>query len=248
MSTQDPQRAVSTRVPQRSRLFALAAVLAGIAATGLVLGFAFGHATLLRDLERSSFTWAIPVGILATLGALTVLFLRSHTLHEEGGTGEIGLAPASLLLGIAGGLLWGGATTPLTPHAFGLSPLAVAVGCAAIAAIVLLGGLLGLGRARRQRASDGALMKTGTLTTATVTDKGYDELWEPGEDLLAEPTFRFVDSAGVARWVTRAMVVDRERNLREGDTTQLWYDPKDPGNTKRIVIKAVIDARGSTQG
>lgn len=75
MSTQDPQRAVSTRVPQRSRLFALAAVLAGIAATGLVLGFAFGHATLLRDLERSSFTWAIPVGILATLGALTVLFL-----------------------------------------------------------------------------------------------------------------------------------------------------------------------------
>ena len=89
-------------------------------------------------------------------------------------------------------------------------------------------------------------MKSGTLTTATVSDRGWEDV-HPSRDSLGTPTFTFVDSVGVQRWVTRTMVINRHNPLDNGDTTRLWYDPNHPGNTKRIVIEAVLNAKASDQ-
>ena len=84
------------------------------------------------------------------------------------------------------------------------------------------------------------MMRSGTRTTATVTDKGYD-IFRESARILTSVTFTFTDLNGVQRWVQRPMLITASDPVVEGQETDLWYDPSAPGNDKRIVVKLAVD-------
>lgn len=111
-----------------------------------------------------------------------------------------------------------------------------------IIAIVWL--FFGFSAARSRKAAgerEQEMMRTGRLTTATVTDKGHTKFGE-GTRILTSVTFTFTDAFGVQRWVQRSMVIRFEDPLQEGAQSRLWYDASDPGNDKKIVVEIAVNS------
>jgi hypothetical protein len=122
------------------------------------------------------------------------------------------LGPMAFWLGVGTGTLFA---------AQRLDKLGLAIAGIAFLAVAASAGLSGMAAARsrrRARARRAETLRSGLRTTATVSDRGY------------------------VRWVQRPMVILYENPIVDGQTTDLWYDPADPGNDAKIIVKLAIDA------
>jgi hypothetical protein len=138
--------------------------------------------------------------------------------------------------------LGAGAGTLLAAQRLDKLGLAIAgIAFFAVAASAALTGMAAARSRRRARARREETLRSGLRTTATVSDKGYVRFHE-SDRIFTKVTFTFVDTQSVQRWVQRPMVILYENPIVDGQTTDLWYDPADPGNDAKIVVKLAIDA------
>lgn len=106
--------------------------------------------------------------------------------------------------------------------------------------LLLVLGIAAAGGRTSQSRRDRETLRTGTLTTATVTNKGYDFFRESSR-ILATVTFTFVDLQGTRRWVKKTALIEQSDPIVDGQTTRLWYNAAEPGDTKQIVVEAAHD-------
>ena len=139
----------------------------------------------------------------------------------------VGYGAAAALVGAGSGVLLAAASGV---------PLVIGVALLALGLLLLLLGVRAASGRRAQEARDQQTMRAGTVTTATVTDKGYDFFRESAR-ILTTVTFRFVDLQGTERWVQRMMIIQQANPVVEGQETQLWYDARNPGDEKGIVVE-----------
>ncbi|MCU1527162.1 MAG: hypothetical protein JWP75_925 [Frondihabitans sp.] len=171
---------------------------------------------------------AIPVGMFVSIAAIIAWVAVVMKRPEYG----LAYGTAGLLAGAGIGVL-------AARDKFQDPGLVVFVGVGLLclgAAFIVLGGLAAMSRARAASRQEAA-RRTGTLTTATVSDRGYT-IFRESTRILTTVTFTFVDLGGVRRWVQRPMLIRAEDPLQNGQETQLWYDPARPGDDKSIVVAA----------
>ena len=223
MALTDPtlaRKLTKAKRPSTARVIILVVLL-------LIGGIALGYGwTTLSLFEYDPPALAV-VGIVIGM-PLTILasIVWSWTILRRADIG-IGYGAAAALLGAGSGVLL--AASPGLPLVIGVALLALGL------LFLLLGARAASGR-RAQEARDLQTMRTGTLTTATVTDKGYDFFRESAR-ILTTVTFRFVDLQGTERWVQRIMIIQQANPVVEGQETQLWYDARNPGDEKGIVVE-----------
>lgn len=171
----------------------------------------------------------LPIAILASIGWTTIVFRRRDV--------GLGYGFSAFWFGAGVGVLLASSEQP------GLAGVLRVIGIVALAiAVAFL--VLGLRAALARRAAAEVAVevkRTGTHTTATVSDKGYD-IFRESSRILTTVTFTFTDLQGVQRWVQRPMLVTASDPVVEGRETELWYDPMAPGDDKRIVVKLADDS------
>ncbi|KQZ76044.1 MULTISPECIES: DUF3592 domain-containing protein [unclassified Nocardioides] len=233
MSTIDPiaaRRAKAERAPGALRVgLNLVVLVIGGYLTGV--GWTEMSADVTESPPSTVTMAAVPVGMTLTVIGLIAwgpLLLRSS---------KLGIAQ-----GLAAAASGGGLGTWTTAREIE-SRVAerVGLGLLVLAAALLLLSLFAYRRriARARLAEE--LMKTGTRTLATVSDKGYTASSE-GSSVFTTVTFTFHDAHGVQRWVQRPMMVRRAAPITDGQTTDLWYDAQDPGNDKHIVVALALES------
>lgn len=116
----------------------------------------------------------------------------------------------------------------------------VAWGLLVFGALVLLLGIAAAAGRRRQSVRDLETVRGGTLTTATVTDKGYD-FFRESPRILTSVTFTFTDLQGIQRWVQKTVLIEQSDPITDGQETRLWYDAAHPGDSRRIVVELARD-------
>lgn len=231
MSLVDPSIAKRQRaawVPStRLVTIALGALLVG----GFLTGYGWGGFGEMVDPETAEVqvlaVIAIPLGMMLTIIASiawTALLVRRS---------DIGL-----MYGNAAALLGGGAgvLTVATTLDAPIVPVIIGVVLLALAAAALVAGLAAARARRRDADREVRAMREGSVTTATVSDKGYTVFHE-SDRIFTTVTFTFTDPSGVQRWVQRAMVVRASDPVENGQETRLWFDPRDPGDDSRIVVE-----------
>lgn len=232
MSTVDPIAARKLRANKRPGPVGIVLALGFQFIGGLAAGYGWPHLAVLEDAEPpvlalTAIIVSIPILVLSSI-AWTALAIRSSNL---------GLA-------LGGTLAWLGATLGVGTAAAQLDypPLLTWAGGGCLLIFLLLGclGIIGA-RARRNAARREAdVMRTGTMTPARVTDKGYVSFSDSAK-ILTTVTFTFHDAGGVQRWVQRALLITAAEPVVDGQETMLWYDPTDPGNDKKIVVQLAKD-------
>ena len=239
MSTIDP---VAQRTLRRNRPPRPIAIVVALA-LHLVGGFAMGYgwsgffSAFQAPIEELTAppvitNIAIVVGLPLTIGgAIAWLSLAMKRADLQAFHGA-----AVFCLGAAVGVL-------LASVEFGLPLLLIPIGVAFLGLAVLFLALAARAGSLRTRrlAREESIMHTGTLTTATVSDKGY-VIFRESTRIFTTVTFTFTDLHGAQRWVQRRMVVRAEDPVAEGQQTELWYDPSDPGNDGNIVVKLAVDS------
>ncbi len=232
MSTVDPIAARKLRANKRPGPVRIVLPLGFQFIGGLAAGYGWPHLTVLENVEPPTLAMtaiivSIPLLVLSSI-AWTAVAIRSSNL---------GLA-------LGGTLAWLGATLGVGAAAVQLDypPILtwLAAGCVAIFLFLGSLGIIGA-RARRSAARrEAEVMSTGTMTSARVTDKGYLSFSDSSK-ILTTVTFTFHDLGGVQRWVQRALLITAAEPVVDGQETTLWYDPMDPGNDKKIVVKLAKD-------
>jgi hypothetical protein len=147
----------------------------------------------------------------------------------------LGYGAAAVLLGAGTGLL-----VAASPNDFPAVAVGIAVALFVLGALFLLLGVAAAASRRRQRARDARTAGSGTLTTATVSDKGYDFFHESSR-IITAVTFTFRDLQGTQRWVQKTMVIEQADPIVVGQETRLWYDAANPGDTRGIVVELARD-------
>ncbi|MFB2598232.1 hypothetical protein ACEXQE_10600 [Herbiconiux sp. P17] len=235
MSTIDPAIAARERSAKRPGTVRVAVLLLLLLIGGFGAGFGWGAVGgFSEDVDPPVLVVvAIPVGM-----ALTIVcsILWSATVMRRSDVGLSAGWTAALIGGGAGVLL---AST--TTGSSGADVVLVGVGIGLLV-LGLASFVLGLAAAAtRRRAADTheEILRTGMLTTATVSDQGW-VIFRESTRILTTVTFTFVDTSGVRRWVQKAMVIRAEDPLTNGQQSRLWYDPANPGDEKRIVVEAAM--------
>ena len=230
MSLTDPTLPRKLRQGRRPSTLRVIVLLALLGVGGLALGY--GWTTFGADeqadpppLALAGIVAGLPITILASIGWLSTVMRRADI--------GLGYALAASLIGGGGGVL-----------AAGTSVVASVIGGVLLGAglLFLVLGLSAARARRQQEVRDQETMRTGTLTTATVSDKGYDFFRESAR-ILATVTFTFTDLQGAQRWVQIPMVIQQASPIADGQETRLWYDPLNPGDTTRIVIELARQSR-----
>ncbi len=231
MSTIDPA-IVQLRRRRRPPSSAVAAVLlVARFAGGFGLGLGWGGMSL-TSFDEADLLWQYPVGIVAGMiltigGEIAWMFVVMKSAN-------LGLGH-----GWAASLLGGGIGLWTVASRFGGPGPAVLIAAVLIAlgtASLVLGVIAAASR-RRQVRREEELIRTGTVTTATVSDQGYD-FFHTSSKILTTVTFAFTDRFGQQRWVQRLCLIQQSDPLVNGQATRLWYDPDDPGNDRAIVVEA----------
>ncbi|WP_431277812.1 hypothetical protein [Leifsonia poae] len=231
MSTVDPSIARRLRESRRPSTVRVVVVLLLLFVGGLLAGYGWGSFGRMIDAELDvpdvSILIAIPVGMLLLIGSSiawgAIVIKRSDIGIMYGNA-------ASLAGGGVGALIASGSyPDPAVVAIIGVALLVLAVICLA------LGGWAAATRRRRARA-DEETMRTGTLATATVSDKGYTVFHESNR-ILTTVTFTFTDRQGVQRWVQRMMTINAADPIENGQETRLWFDAANPGNDRAIVVE-----------
>ncbi|MFF1572999.1 hypothetical protein ACFVWR_09640 [Leifsonia sp. NPDC058292] len=231
MSTVDPTIARKLRESRRPSTARVVTVLLLLLLGGLLAGYGWGSTGRLMDeavvAPDATAIIAIPIGMLVSIVssiAWAAIVMKRSDLGMMYGT-------AATLLGAGAGVLLASRgyadATPVVVIGSGI--LALAVVC------LVLGVAAAAARARKARAEDAA-MRTGTLATGTVSDKGYTVFRESSR-ILTTVTFTFTDVHGVQRWVQRTMTINAADPVENGQETRLWYDAANPGNDRAIVVE-----------
>ena len=141
-------------------------------------------------------------------------------------------------LGIA---LLGGAAghsvVPEPPALFGLpvvDALTLALGAAGLV-LLFLGAGARSARTRRIDAEE-EIVRTTAPVTGSVTNQGYTHFGD-ADKILTAVTYSFRDGAGVQRWVKRPATIYVRDPLATGEEVDVWFDPMDPANEQKIVIR-----------
>ncbi|GIT80408.1 hypothetical protein LLS1_20770 [Leifsonia sp. LS1] len=228
MSTVDPSRARAARQARRPSTTRVVVLLVVLFAGGVLMGWGWGGFALIgEDAEP-------PVG--AVLGAVGGLILSvagfagwTATMLRRSDVG-LGYGAAAELLGGGAGLmavLQG--TQNVVAHG-------IAWALFVLGAFFLVLGASAAAARRRQGSRDERIMESGMLTTATVSDKGYDFFHESSR-ILTTVTFTFTDLQGTQRWVQKTVLIEQSAPIMEGQETRLWYDAANPGDTRSIVVE-----------
>ena len=230
MSTIDPAIAQLRRRRRPPSSAVVTVLLAARLAGGFGLGFGWGGMSMMVD--DTELLWQYPVGIVAGMiltigGEIAWMFVVMKNASLGVGYGWA----ASLLGGGVG--LWTVSTRFGSP---GPAVLIAAVLLGLGTACLILGVVAAASR-RRQVRREEEIIRTGTVTTATVSNQGYD-FFHTSAKILTTVTFAFTDRFGQQRWVQRLCLIQQSDPLVNGQATRLWYDPDDPGNDRAIVVEA----------
>jgi len=215
-----PRKLRQAKRPSTARVIILLALL-------LIGGVGIGYGwTSLSLFEFEPPALAL-VGVVAGM-PLTIFasIVWSWTILRRDDIG-LGYGAAATLLGAGGGVL--AASTSGLPLIIGIALLVLGL-------LFLVLGIRAAQSRRAQERRDLETMRTGTLTTATVSDKGYDFFRESAR-ILTTVTFRFIDLQGAERWVQRTMMIQQGNPVVEGQESKLWYDARNPGDEKGIVVE-----------
>jgi hypothetical protein len=241
VSTIDPvQRERDPAVAARRR----AAWTALLLAAALVAGYGM---SIYADFpgSRIGFGFEEPLAVLKSLlllaGLVTTLLLSGLVVRlpkRPGPRGEQTFVLSMALLAATAGLFIG-SFLPSSFHRFADTDLSdkrtgVRETCAVL--VVIAAALVGRAvlRSRRRQYTE-QLRKTGRRVSAEVIevhDTGVTNNNAPWVRL----TVRFTDAGGTNRFVRRHVSVSRLARPAVGDEVPLWYDPRDPGNEKKIAI------------
>lgn len=233
MSTVDPTLARKARLAKRPStarvlFFALLQLIGGFG-----LGYGWGAFGMFEAYGEPPWTAIVGIigglllTILGSIGWAAMLLKRSDI--------GLGYGAAAVLLGAGTGLV-----VAASPNGFPTVAIAIAVTLYALSALALLLGVVAATKRRRQKARDAQTATTGTLTTATVSDKGYDFFHESSR-IITAVTFTFRDLQGTQRWVQKTMVIEQADPIVVGQETRLWYDATNPGDTRGIVVELARD-------
>jgi hypothetical protein len=236
VSTIDPAIAARERRAKRPGNVRVVVLLLLILIGGFAAGYGWGGVGgFSEDVDPEVLTVvAIPVGM-----ALTIVcsILWTATVMRRADLG-VSAGWTAALAGGGLGVMLASSTLPEGSGADGvLLVIGVALLALALAAFVL--GLVAAAARRRAADTQQEMMRTGMLTTATVSEQGWT-IFSESTRIFTTVTFTFVDTAGVRRWVQKPMVIRAEEPLTNGQETRLWYDPANPGDEKRIVVEAAV--------
>jgi hypothetical protein len=233
MSTTDPvaaRRARQARVPGPRRL-AVAAVLELLGGLGLGYGWSTFGVLGAAAGAGGEFDPTVPALLGIVLGLPLTIAGTSVGAGILARRRDLGIGPA-----IAAFWLGGAFGIQLAALAHGADLLPFVLGALALAVVVGALAVAGARRRAAQRRVDDEMMRTGTLTTATVSDQGWLVFGESTR-ILTTVTFTFTDAQDVQRWVQRTMVIHAADPVLNGRETRLWYDPAAPGDERRIVVE-----------
>lgn len=229
MSTIDPSLARAQRAARRPSTARVVILLVVLLAGGFGLGYGWGGLGMF-DGETDPPT----LSILGAIGGLMLTVLGSiawsWTALRRADIG-FGYSSAAVFLGAGTGLMTVAQQNDSPPLAVGIASALLGLG-----ALFLLLGITAAASRRRQTSRDARTMRTGTLTTATVSNKGYDFFRESSR-ILTTVTFTFVDLQGTQRWVGKTMVIDQGDPIVDGQESRLWFDAANPGDTRGIVVE-----------
>ena len=229
MSTIDPLAARRERDARRPTTGQVLLTLLVIALLGAVTGFG------VTRLDEGDEALSILFFALTFLGFAGVIIGQIVWTSLVMRRGDIGLA-----YGQAAALAGAGIAVALRAPTLDVWDVFTITG-AILLGVALLLALLGWRAARsraRQAVREEELMRTGRLTSGTITDQGYDS-FDEAANILTTVTVTFTDQWGTQRWVQQPALIRRSDPLRTGETTRLWYDPANPGDESSIVVEAV---------
>ncbi|WP_159708535.1 hypothetical protein [Arthrobacter sp. 18067] len=232
MSTVDPIALRKLRANERPGPVSVVLALAFQFIGGFAAGYGWPHLALFDGVEPPA------LALIAIISSIPVLVLSSIAWTA------VAMKHSKLGLALGGTLAWLGASLGVAAVAVqpGMTPMLTWVGAGCLAISLFL-GILGIIGARTRRAiahREATVMSTGTMTSARVTDKGYLSFSDSAK-ILTTVTFTFHDSMGTQRWVQRPLLITAAEPVLDGQETTLWYDPLDPGNDKKIVVKLAKD-------
>lgn len=238
MSTVDPTLARKAREARVPPIGVVVLLLALHVVGGVANGYGWSTFATFTDevniepdtLGMVGITVGMPLAIIVSIIWTAVVFKRSDV--------GLGYGFSAFCFGAGLGILY--AASRFSQVAELLRVVGVAALVVSLAFLVI--GMRAASARRRAREVAAEMMRTGTRTTATVSDKGYDHFREAPR-ILTIVTFTFTDMQGAQRWVQRPMVVTSSDPVVEGRETDLWYDPTAPGDDKRIVVKLAADAQ-----
>ncbi|MFF2053321.1 hypothetical protein ACFVU2_17100 [Leifsonia sp. NPDC058194] len=237
MSTVDPSIAKAQREARRTATRPGAArvliLLVVLIAGGFGLGYGWGGLGMLDEFGEPPWTAVLGVigGMLLTIAGSGLWAVTAMKRSDIG----FGYGAAATLIGAGSGLL-----VAAEPNGFPTIALTVAVALLGLGLLFLVVGVIAAGARRRQRSREDETARSGMLTTATVSDKGYD-FFHDSSRILTTVTFTFRDLQGTQRWVQKTMVVHQSDPIVEGQETRLWYDAAAPGNARTIVVELARD-------
>ena len=227
MSLTDPTLPRKARLGRRPSTLRVAVILAVLLIGGIGIGYGWTGISLVGEFAEPPAL--VIVGIVAGM-PLTIIggIVWSWTVLRRADIG-LGYGAAATLLGAGTGVILAGQTI------IGAVLLAVGV-------VFLILGLTAARARRSQEARDLETMRSGTLVTATVSDKGYDFFRESAR-ILTTVTFTFTDLQGAQRWVQKPMVINQASPVIDGQQTRLWFDALHPDDTARIVVELTRENR-----
>ncbi|SMQ70965.1 DUF3592 domain-containing protein [Agreia sp. VKM Ac-1783] len=229
MSTVDPSLARIQRTPRRPSLGRVIFLLVVLLGGGFGLGYGWGGFGLFDGMGEPP--WQSIVGAIVGL-MITILgsIGWSWTVMRRA---DVGIG-----YGLAAWFIGGGTGLFIVAQPSGSPALAgmIAAVLLALGVLFLVLGLVAAISRRRQISRDERTMRTGTLTAATVRNKGYD-FFRESPRILTTVTFTFVDLQGTQRWVQRTMVIEQSDPVVDGQQTRLWYDAANPGDARGIVVE-----------
>jgi len=235
MSTVDPAIAKRLRAARVPSNLQVGVVLALLLVGGFLAGYGWGGFGWMVDVDTEQVNVpilvAIPVGMMLTIVA-TIAWTVIVALR-----GDVGI-----MYGNAAALFGGGLGVLTVATTLGMPPVLpiVAAVLLTLAAGALVLGAAAAARRRRAAQREDAAVREGSVTTATVTDKGYTAFRE-SDRILTTVTFTFTDPSGVQRWVQRTMLVRSSDPVVDGQLTRIWFDPRDPSDDGRIVVELARD-------
>lgn len=233
MSTVDPIALRKLRAKKRPGPVSIVLVLAFQFVAGLSAGYGWPHMETFEAEEPPAVALAaliasIPLLVMSSIAWVGIVMKHNKLGLTTGGAlawlgGSLGVSTAAGGLGYPQVLTWIGA------------------GCLAVSLSLAALGILAARKRRAQADQEKIVLSTGTMTTATVTDKGY-VIFRESTRIFTTVTFTFRDGSGTQRWVQRPMLINAADPVVEGQETALWYDSTDPGNDKKIVVKLARDS------
>lgn len=173
-------------------------------------------------------------GVIFALGAVTRL-PRTSKLRSQPAF-LVGITALAAAAGQFAGTLLPASLSAFDEADLASARTAVRLQSAGLVVVALL--LIGWGVRAARRVGLRAMLRTsGKRSRGVVTDARRTGV-RGGNKVRILLTVRFPDADGVQRFIRHRMTVSRLSVPAEGDRIPVWFDLKDPGNERKIVVGA----------